>query len=44
MSANGIQIQELPDLKNPLMIAGFDGWGQCVENIKRHGRLSDSHL
>lgn len=31
MSANGIQIQELPDLKNPLLIAGFDGWGNALK-------------
>ena len=31
MSANGIQIHELPDLKNPLLIAGFDGWGNALK-------------
>ena len=31
MRADGIQIQELPDLKNPLLIAGFDGWGNALK-------------
>ena len=31
MSANGIQIHNLPDLKNPLLIAGFDGWGNALK-------------
>jgi len=31
MSANGIQIHKLPDLKNPLLIAGFDGWGNALK-------------
>ena len=31
MSTNGIQIHELPDLKNPLLIAGFDGWGNALK-------------
>jgi proteasome assembly chaperone (PAC2) family protein len=31
MSANGIQIHELPDLENPLLIAGFDGWGNALK-------------
>jgi proteasome assembly chaperone (PAC2) family protein len=28
---SGIQIHELPDLKNPLLIAGFDGWGNALK-------------
>jgi proteasome assembly chaperone (PAC2) family protein len=31
MPPNGIQIQELPGLKNPLLIAGFDGWGNALK-------------
>jgi len=31
MSANGIKIHELPALKNPLLIAGFDGWGNALK-------------
>jgi len=31
MSENGIQIDEFPDLKNPLLIAGFDGWGNALK-------------
>ncbi|MEJ2730523.1 MAG: PAC2 family protein [Deltaproteobacteria bacterium] len=31
MHTNGIQIHELPDLKNPLLIAGFDGWGNALK-------------
>lgn len=27
----GIQIDQLPDLKNPLLIAGFDGWGNALK-------------
>jgi proteasome assembly chaperone (PAC2) family protein len=27
----GIQIEKLPDLKNPLLIAGFDGWGNALK-------------
>lgn len=31
MRSNGIHIRELPDLKNPLLIAGFDGWGNALK-------------
>ncbi len=31
MSESGIQIEEFPDLKNPLLIAGFDGWGNALK-------------
>jgi proteasome assembly chaperone (PAC2) family protein len=31
MSESGIQIDEFPDLKNPLLIAGFDGWGNALK-------------
>ncbi len=31
MNENGIKIHELPDLKNPLLIAGFDGWGNALQ-------------
>ena len=31
MHSNGIHIQEMPDLKNPLLIAGFDGWGNALK-------------
>ena len=30
MSDHGIHIKELPQLKNPLLIAGFDGWGNAL--------------
>jgi proteasome assembly chaperone (PAC2) family protein len=31
MSTQGIQITELPQLEKPLMIAGFDGWGNALK-------------
>jgi proteasome assembly chaperone (PAC2) family protein len=31
MSSKGIQIHKLPDLKDPLLIAGFDGWGNALK-------------
>ena len=31
MSESGFQIDEFPDLKNPLLIAGFDGWGNALK-------------
>ena len=31
MIESGIQIDKLPDLKNPLLIAGFDGWGNALK-------------
>ncbi len=31
MSDKGIQIDAFPDLKNPLLIAGFDGWGNALK-------------
>ena len=31
MRSDGIHIQELPDLKNPVLIAGFDGWGNALK-------------
>ncbi len=31
MHPDGIHIQELPDLKKPLLIAGFDGWGNALK-------------
>jgi len=31
MSEPGIQIDKLPDLKNPLLVAGFDGWGNALK-------------
>ena len=34
MSNHGIHIKELPKLKNPLLIAGFDGWGNAL-NISK---------
>ena len=30
MSNPGIHIKELPQLKNPVLIAGFDGWGNAL--------------
>jgi proteasome assembly chaperone (PAC2) family protein len=30
MNAAGIHTKELPQLKNPLLIAGFDGWGNAL--------------
>ena len=37
MNETGIQIKELPQLKNPLLIAGFDGWGNAL-NVS-HGMV-----
>jgi len=34
MTDHGIHIKELPKLKNPLLIAGFDGWGNAL-NISK---------
>ena len=34
MSDHGIHIKELPKLKNPLLIAGFDGWGNALDISK----------
>jgi len=31
MIAKDIHIEELPELKNPLLIAGFDGWGNALD-------------
>ena len=31
MGAKGFQIDELPDLERPLLIAGFDGWGNALK-------------
>jgi proteasome assembly chaperone (PAC2) family protein len=31
MRSDGIHIQELPDLNKPLLIAGFDGWGNALK-------------
>ena len=31
MRSDGIHIQDLPDLKNPVLIAGFDGWGNALK-------------
>ena len=31
MNEKGIQIDEFPDLNNPLLIAGFDGWGNALK-------------
>lgn len=30
MDINGFHIEELPGLKHPVMIAGFDGWGNAL--------------
>ncbi len=31
MKKQGIHIEELPDLKEPILIAGFDGWGNALD-------------
>ncbi len=31
MIESAIQIDKLPDLKNPLLVAGFDGWGNALK-------------
>ena len=31
MNNEEIQIKELPELKNPVLIAGFDGWGNALK-------------
>ena len=30
MSDTGIHITELPELNNPILIAGFNGWGNAL--------------
>jgi len=30
MDESGIQIKEIPQLKNPLLVAGFNGWGNAL--------------
>ena len=30
MSQEGISVNQLPELNNPLLIAGFDGWGNAM--------------
>ena len=34
METQGIQVTELPDLHAPLLIAGFDGWGNALDVSK----------
>lgn len=34
MKVQGIHIKELPELKAPLLIAGFGGWGNALDNSK----------
>jgi proteasome assembly chaperone (PAC2) family protein len=34
MKKQGIHIEELPDLKEPVLIAGFDGWGNALDVSK----------
>jgi proteasome assembly chaperone (PAC2) family protein len=34
MKKQGIHIEELPDLKKPILIAGFDGWGNALDVSK----------
>ncbi len=34
MEEQGIQIERLPELKSPLLIAGFDGWGNALDVSK----------
>ena len=31
MGNQGINIKELPELKNAILIAGFDGWGNALD-------------
>ena len=31
MNTQGIQVAEWPDLKAPILIAGFDGWGNALD-------------
>ncbi|MBW2516419.1 MAG: PAC2 family protein [Deltaproteobacteria bacterium] len=31
MRSDGIHIREFPDFKNPILIAGFDGWGNALK-------------
>lgn len=33
MSEQGIYIEDMPVLKNPLLIAGFDGWGNALSVV-----------
>ncbi|MDY6972329.1 MAG: PAC2 family protein [Thermodesulfobacteriota bacterium] len=34
MSEHGIHIEKMPELENPLLIAGFDGWGNALDVSK----------
>jgi proteasome assembly chaperone (PAC2) family protein len=34
MNEKGIYIEKLPELKDPLLIAGFDGWGNALDISK----------
>lgn len=34
MAEKGIYIEKLPELKDPLLIAGFDGWGNALDISK----------
>ena len=31
MSGQGIHTEQLPELKAPVLIAGFDGWGNALD-------------
>ena len=34
MTEHGIDIEKLPELNKPLLIAGFDGWGNALDISK----------
>jgi len=34
MKEEGIYIEQVPDLKEPILIAGFDGWGNALDISK----------
>lgn len=34
MTETGIQVEEVPELDNPILVAGFDGWGNALDVAK----------
>ncbi len=44
MESEGLYIEEMPRLKNPVFIAGFDGWGNALNTSKGMVDFLISHL
>jgi len=40
----GIQIKELPKLNDPILIAGFDGWGNALVSAKIISKVTDQEI